>query len=121
MRIRAIAPVAVLGLFRSVLTASSSAQGAAVPGVVHFTAVGDFGSTVNTSAVLGGLAAADPDLTLALGDLSYGGPGSEPGWCDFVTSRAGAGAVGLTAYLSGSVTNTPLTLRLDDVSGQPVA
>lgn len=119
MRIRAIAPVAVLGLFRSVLTASSSAQGAAVPGVVHFTAVGDFGSTVNTSAVLGGLAAADPDLTLALGDLSYGGPGSEPGWCDFVTSRAGA--VGLTAYLSDSVTNTPLTLRLDDVSGRPVA
>lgn len=32
-----------------------------------------------------------PDLHLALGDLSYGATGAEQSWCDFVTSRTGAG------------------------------
>jgi hypothetical protein len=58
---------------------------------VHFTAVGDFGSSANTTAVLDGIAAADPDLNLALGDMSYGVPGGEQAWCDFVTARLGAG------------------------------
>ena len=34
----------------------------------------------------------DPDAVLALGDLSYGGPGSEPEYCDLVTSEIGEDA-----------------------------
>ena len=37
------------------------------------------------------MAAADPDLTLALGDLSYGAVGAEQAWCDRVTSQMGTG------------------------------
>ena len=37
------------------------------------------------------IAGLDNDLTLALGDLSYGLTGNEQAWCDFVTSRVGAG------------------------------
>jgi PKD repeat protein len=91
MRIRAIAQLAVAGLVLSALTVSSSAQGAGEPGVVHFAAAGDFASTANTTAVLDALASADPDLAIALGDMSYADPGSEPAWCDYVTSRVGAG------------------------------
>jgi PKD repeat protein len=47
--------------------------------------------TADTGAVLTATAAQSPDLAIALGDLSYGGPGSEQAWCDFVTSRVGAG------------------------------
>ena len=38
-----------------------------------------------------GIGAADPDAHFALGDLSYGVTGQEQAWCDFVTSRVGAG------------------------------
>jgi len=31
------------------------------------------------------------------------------------------GAVGMTSYLSGSVTNAPVVLRLDNVTARPVA
>ncbi len=61
------------------------------PGVVHFTAVADLASTSNASAVLNGINTIDSDFTLALGDLSYGATGQEQSWCDFVTSRVGAG------------------------------
>jgi hypothetical protein len=54
-------------------------------------AVGDYGATSDTSAVLSGIAQQNPDLNLALGDLSYGGAASEQAWCDFVTQRVGAG------------------------------
>ncbi|RZU65325.1 3',5'-cyclic AMP phosphodiesterase CpdA [Microterricola gilva] len=64
---------------------------AAVPGEVHFTASGDFDARTETSAVLNQIGAIDPDLHLALGDLSYGVTGQESTWCDFVTTRVGAG------------------------------
>ena len=91
MRNQAIAPLAAIGLLLALLTAGSSAQGAGEPGVVHFTATGDYASTANTNAVLDAIAAADPDLNIALGDMSYGDPGGEPAWCDYVTGRVGAG------------------------------
>ena len=41
--------------------------------------------------MLNGINTIDSDFTLALGDLSYGTTGQEQSWCDFVTSRVGAG------------------------------
>ena len=58
---------------------------------VRFTAAGDFGSTSNTDAVLNTIKDRDSDLTLALGDLSYGRTGAEEAWCDYVTARLGKG------------------------------
>jgi PKD repeat protein len=91
MRTRSIAQLAVVVLAVGLVGAVPSAQGAGEPGVVEFTAGGDFGAGGNTSAVLTGMAAAEPDLALALGDLSYGQTGQEQAWCDFVTARLGAG------------------------------
>jgi PKD repeat protein len=65
----------------------TNVSAAPVPGTVHFTAVGDFASTANSSAVFAKMKAIDADLTLALGDLSYGLTGQEQAWCDYVTSR----------------------------------
>ena len=64
---------------------------APAPASLHFTAAGDFGASAQTSTVLNGIRAAAPDLHLALGDLSYGATATEKGWCDYVTSRVGAG------------------------------
>jgi PKD repeat protein len=61
------------------------------PGRVHFTAAGDFSASTNAASVLNAIHSADSDLTLALGDLSYGTTGQEQAWCDFVTSKVGAG------------------------------
>lgn len=57
---------------------------------VRFTASGDFTSGGRAAAVLSQIGALHPDLHLALGDLSYGAPGAEAAWCDFVRSRVGA-------------------------------
>ncbi len=59
------------------------------PATLHVTAVGDYGSTSASSGVLRGIAAARPDLHLALGDLSYGSNGGEAAWCRFVTDHVG--------------------------------
>src|SRR5687768_2884624 len=91
MRKRTIAQLAVAGLVVAAVDFGSTAQSAGEPGVVHFTAVGDFGSNTRTDTVLAGMNAADPDLTLALGDLSYATVGQEQLWCDKVTSQMGAG------------------------------
>ncbi|HEU5223731.1 MAG TPA: PKD domain-containing protein [Candidatus Lumbricidophila sp.] len=61
------------------------------PDVVHLTASGDFSSNNNTAATLAKVASLAPDFHVALGDLSYGATGAEQAWCDFVTSRVGAG------------------------------
>jgi PKD repeat protein len=61
----------------------------AEPGVVHFTAAGDYGSTANTRTVLQAIAGQGADLNLALGDFSYGTPGQEQAWCDLVTGYVG--------------------------------
>jgi len=64
---------------------------AATPGTVHFTAAGDIAALTESAAVLSQIDSLDPDLHLALGDLSYGATGAEQSWCDFVTARVGAG------------------------------
>lgn len=63
----------------------------AVAGTVHFTAVGDVSSSAAASAMLSQVGAARPDAHFTLGDLSYGATGAEQTWCDFVTTRVGAG------------------------------
>jgi PKD repeat protein len=63
----------------------------AVGGEVHVTAAGDYSSSAAASGVISRVGQLKPDLHLALGDLSYGATGAEQSWCDFVTSRTGAG------------------------------
>ena len=75
----------------ALLCAASGAVGAPSPERVHFTAAGDYNSGSAAASVLEGMAAADPDLNLALGDLSYGVTGQEQAWCDFVKSKVGEG------------------------------
>ncbi len=58
---------------------------------MHFSAAGDYAASANTAAVLDTVDSLADDLHLALGDLSYGTAGQEQAWCDFVTSRVGAG------------------------------
>jgi len=55
-----------------------------------FTAVGDFGASDNTAAVLDTIAASGASFHLALGDLSYGDLRPESNWCDFVKSHVGS-------------------------------
>lgn len=50
-----------------------------------WTMVGDIGSGDISKLTLRAMAEGDPDVHVALGDLSYAGPGSETGWCDLVT------------------------------------
>lgn len=75
--------------FSAVWTAQPGAL--ANPGEVRFAAVGDIGANADARTVLAGLGAAAPDLTLALGDLSYGDTGQEQVWCDLVLANVGAG------------------------------
>lgn len=75
----------------ALLLVGSTTSAAPQPGRVHLTTVGDFTSSTRAGAVLDAINTADSDLTVALGDLSYGTTGQEQAWCDFVTSRVGAG------------------------------
>ena len=72
-------------------TAVGAMMTTASPDQVRFTASGDISASSDAQATLAGIATLDPDLHLALGDLSYGTTGSEGAWCDVVTSRVGAG------------------------------
>lgn len=63
---------------------------AAAPALT-FTASGDIGATAEAASTLEQIRSLGPDLHLALGDLSYGEPGEEGEWCDFVTERVGDG------------------------------
>lgn len=58
------------------------------PSRVRFAAVGDFNASGTTKAVLAQIAAESPDLTLGLGDLSYGAV-SETEWCNMVKEALG--------------------------------
>jgi len=71
--------------------AAVPSSGAPQPPTVKFTASGDFSSSANAQAVLSSIGSLDPDLHLALGDLSYGTTGNEQAWCDLVTAGVGAG------------------------------
>lgn len=55
---------------------------------VHFTAAGDYGLDEGFEDVLRLIADAEPDLHLALGDLSYE-DGTEERWCGMVTDALG--------------------------------
>jgi hypothetical protein len=52
-------------------------------------AVGDIGQKTESGTMLLGAAASGGSTLLALGDLGYNGPGSEPAWCTFVRNRIG--------------------------------
>jgi hypothetical protein len=54
-----------------------------------FTASADIGTTAEAAATLRQVPTLGAEFHLALGDLSYGDPGEEPDWCDFVTERVG--------------------------------
>jgi 3',5'-cyclic AMP phosphodiesterase CpdA len=56
---------------------------------VTIAAAGDIGSGKAGNATLEKMARSRPDVYLALGDLSYAGPGSEAAWCDTVRSKIG--------------------------------
>src|SRR3954468_4246875 len=56
---------------------------------VHFTAQGDIGVSTGAKKVLDVVAGLNPQLILALGDLTYKA-GIEQQFCDMVTSRLGA-------------------------------
>ena len=56
---------------------------------VKFAAAGDFGFDEGAARMLEAMACRDPLFGLALGDLSYGLPGTESGWCSFVTDHLG--------------------------------
>ena len=80
-----------VALLAGSMVSAEAELAAPADGSVHFTAAGDYSSTSNTFSVLNAIGASDPDLHLALGDLSYSTTLSEEDWCDIVTSRVGAG------------------------------
>lgn len=59
------------------------------PTGVRIAVAADIGSDERGQATLQAMAEARPDLHLALGDLSYAGPGSEQAWCDLVRTTVG--------------------------------
>ena len=76
-------------LFGADRTGAAAAGAQAPDGTLHLTAVGDFGATSETGDVLDRIKEIDPDLNLALGDLSYGEPGGEDEWCAMVREHIG--------------------------------
>lgn len=123
-RMSFIAGLMCMGLLVGVFAASSdsgrvvpSTELQAVldtPGTVHFTASGDFSASSQAATVLSQIRSIDPDLHLALGDLSYGATGAEQAWCDFVTSRVGAGFP--FELLSGNHESNALNGNINDFS-----
>lgn len=55
-----------------------------------FSAAGDFSSSENAGQVLTSIGKSGSNFTLGLGDLGYGGNGTEKEWCDFVKTRVGS-------------------------------
>lgn len=85
----ATAVVAVPAATAPAAIAPAAVDPAAAP--LTFSASGDFSASAAAASVMTGIAEGGSDLHLALGDLSYGAVGAESAWCDFVTSRVGAG------------------------------
>jgi hypothetical protein len=80
--------VAACMLLIGVVAPPVSGQSPAV--AFTFTAVGDYGASSDTDAVLAAIANSGAVLNLALGDLSYGAVQPESAWCDYVKARVGA-------------------------------
>jgi 3',5'-cyclic AMP phosphodiesterase CpdA len=73
-------------------TESSPEAGAAALGSVDevtVAAAADIGMEADGRATLGAIGAAEPDVAVAFGDLSYAGPGSEQEFCDLAGSLVG--------------------------------
>ncbi|HEY5514579.1 MAG TPA: PKD domain-containing protein, partial [Pengzhenrongella sp.] len=91
-----VAAAVALGL-ASITAPGSEPTAIGAEPAVHFTAAGDYhftttgGGNAEAVAVFKKIAEIAPDLNLALGDMSYGLPGSEQSWCDAVTGYVGAG------------------------------
>lgn len=85
--IRSVLVVALLPLLVVPSQGSASMQQG---GTVTFTAVGDFGASTNTTAVLDTIATSGASFHLALGDLSYGVLRPESSWCNYVKSHVGS-------------------------------
>ena len=92
--------------------ASSPVPQAAAASSVHFTAAGDYGMLTNATAVMNTIGSIDHDMHISVGDLSYGATGEEQAWCDFVTSRVGAGFP--FELLSGNHESGGLNGRIND-------
>ncbi|PJJ70957.1 calcineurin-like phosphoesterase family protein [Diaminobutyricimonas aerilata] len=96
---RSLTALAGLGLLATAIAVPAAVTPAAVePAAIEpaatsltFSASGDFSASTAAASVMTGIADSDSELHLALGDLSYGAVGAESAWCDFVTSRVGAG------------------------------
>lgn len=114
MRVRGIALATASFVLGALVVVSLPATGAGEPGVVHFTAAGDFGSEPETNSVLDLINTTDPDLNIAVGDLSYRATGAEQAWCDLVTSRIGAGFP--FELLSGNHESNGLNGNINDFS-----
>ena len=72
------------------LAGGSSGSGAArAPAGFSFDVVGDIGMSPAASATLSAIGRSRPSFLLAIGDLSYNGPNSAPGWCALVKQRLG--------------------------------
>ena len=56
---------------------------------ISFSGGGDHGQTIMTNASLSALTNSSSDFYLALGDLSYGNPGTETSWCNLVKYYVG--------------------------------
>jgi hypothetical protein len=67
----------------------ANAESAAADEAISVAAVGDIGSDEKGRSTLRAMAAKQPDVHLALGDLSYAGAGSEERWCELVRSILG--------------------------------
>ena len=92
-----IARFVTVGTTAAVLLVTGLMAGRPVPEAVgeeptlRFAAAADFAANTNTRAVLATIDSLAADLALAMGDFSYGAPGTEQSWCDLVTSGVGAG------------------------------
>jgi Calcineurin-like phosphoesterase len=68
---------------------SQAGKRAAGDSSLSFAAAGDLGRSARASSTFRNMARQRPSFILALGDLSYAGPGSERAWCAFVKQRVG--------------------------------
>ncbi len=114
MRVRGIALASTSFLLGALVVISTPATGAGDPSVVHFTAAADYGSLTQTDSVLDLINTTDPDLNIAVGDLSYAATGSEQAWSDRVTSRVGPGFP--FELLSGNHESNGLNGNINDFS-----
>jgi hypothetical protein len=91
------AGIAVVALVGVVILVGTAGPPKAEPtrseatGSLAFTASADIGSTPRSAATTEQIARSGSEVHFALGDLSYGDPGGEGAWCEFIERRVGEG------------------------------